>query len=831
MWSLTEAKPTPITSNATNIITRSTSPTNELTKEKTSQTLHKQSPDLSRLVAATLEHETAIPEEIPVKATVGKFGLMHPTKQALEHEAAGMLLDWAENGCPVDTGPNWSKQQIEAALERGPHKSAFLPGAREFLLQETAEKQKHNYAKLVKYGDIKNNLPPNFKVSPITMIPHKSKAFRTILDLSFQLKKKMTKEKYESVNSATTKKAPQQAMGQLGSVVKRIVATMADHYDPTKPFMFTKLDIKDGFWRMAVSNEDAWNFCYALPSTSPDQHIDETMIVVPNSLQMGWTESPPCFCAGTETARDLMELMLPNVADLAMHPLEHKMEPRTADMNKSKAHKEDDDMSISDGDDDEYLPPTPTPSKTLFEVFVDDFMAATNDLGEENLTNVARSMLHAIHAIFPPPNITGHAGEDSVSIKKIDNGDGRWDYVKEILGWMINGRTYSITLPADRLHKIILQINKAKRKKQVPLNEMQKLAGKLQHASFAMPGGWGLFSPVQRALKNDPKMIKMDEELVECLEDWRTILKHLAVHPTHVLQLVDGYPDFLGYTDACKKGAGGVWMGLTEDIGYVVWRVEFPEDIQDDLCTQENPNGSVTMNDLELAGVVLGWLVLEKLVPNLRFKHVGMNCDNSSAVSWSNKYRTAKSIPAARLLRLLSLRMHRRQVSPLLVISIAGDDNDMADKSSRSFGSKGNAFKLNESLTEFFNSNYPLPQNNSWKEFVIPSELYSRVMSCVRGERSKMGQLLRLKRVDKSIGDIGANTYDIGTAAPFWTMRPNLNPTSSSRPMLQGSGQDSTAREVRLKFKPLVKRSRPSPRPSSWLDNPLPSTAKTKNTR
>ena len=97
MWSLTEAKPTPTTSNATNIITRSTSPTNELTKEKTSQTLHKQSPDLSRLVAATLEHETAIPEEIPVKATVGKFGLMHPTKQALEHEAAGMLLDWAEN--------------------------------------------------------------------------------------------------------------------------------------------------------------------------------------------------------------------------------------------------------------------------------------------------------------------------------------------------------------------------------------------------------------------------------------------------------------------------------------------------------------------------------------------------------------------------------------------------------------------------------------------------------------------------------------------------------------------------------------------------------------
>ena len=97
---------------------------------------------------------------------------------------------------------------------------------------------------------------------------------------------------------------------------------------------------------------------------------------------------------------------------------------------------------------------------------------------------------------------------------------------------------------------------------------MQKLAGKLQHASFAMPGGWGLFSPIQRALQGDPKFIHMTEDLKECLSDWKTILRHLATNPTHVLQLVDGFPDYLGYTDACGKGAGGVWMGITEDIGH-----------------------------------------------------------------------------------------------------------------------------------------------------------------------------------------------------------------------------------------------------------------------
>lgn len=184
-------------------------PTETMKKPKVEKT-ELENMDIS---ATAIEHEHTIPSKIPVKDTVGKFGLMHPTAYTLDHEASDMLLDWAKNGCPVDTGPNWTKEQIKEALARGPHQSAFLPGAREFLLRETKEKVKHGYAKLIRYGDIKDRLPENFKLSPISMIPHKSKEFRTILDLSFQLRHKGTKDKYESVNSATTKLAPQQAMG------------------------------------------------------------------------------------------------------------------------------------------------------------------------------------------------------------------------------------------------------------------------------------------------------------------------------------------------------------------------------------------------------------------------------------------------------------------------------------------------------------------------------------------------------------------------------------------------------------------------------------------
>ena len=55
---------------------------------------------MKRISSLAIEEETSIPDDIPVKEVVGKFGLMHPTLYALEHDAASLLQDWAENGCP-----------------------------------------------------------------------------------------------------------------------------------------------------------------------------------------------------------------------------------------------------------------------------------------------------------------------------------------------------------------------------------------------------------------------------------------------------------------------------------------------------------------------------------------------------------------------------------------------------------------------------------------------------------------------------------------------------------------------------------------------------------
>ena len=246
--------------------------------------------ELTRQGALPSDHEG-------LRTEIGKRSLMVPRKQALDHAAAPMLLSYAQKGCPVNCGKDWDKEHIIELMTRGPHRSAKSKAAIKFLREETAEKIKGNYAKIVKWKDIKDNIPAKLKISPVAMVPHKSKQFRCILDLSFSLR--VGKKYYKSVNETTNPQSKQESMLQLGQAVRRIIQTMEAQRHKGRSFYFTKLDIKDGFWRLAVNNEDAWNFAYVLPSTDPNGTLDDIEIVVPNSLQMGWCESPPLFCSAS----------------------------------------------------------------------------------------------------------------------------------------------------------------------------------------------------------------------------------------------------------------------------------------------------------------------------------------------------------------------------------------------------------------------------------------------------------------------------------------------------------------------------------------------------
>ena len=71
-------------------------------------------------------------------------------------------------------------------------------------------------------------------------------------------------------------------------------------------------------------------------------------------------------------------------------------------------------------------------------------MAETSDPAK--LLHLSRALLHGIHILFPPQHVSGHNGQDMISKKKLDSGEGQLAVRKEVLGWMVDSATTYIKL-------------------------------------------------------------------------------------------------------------------------------------------------------------------------------------------------------------------------------------------------------------------------------------------------------------------------------------------------------------------------------------------------
>jgi hypothetical protein len=98
------------------------------------------------------------------------------------------------------------------------------------------------------YAELKLDPPKKLKISPIAAIPHKSHAYRMILDLSHGVR--LQGVTHPSVNEATNPTvAPSESMAELGrNVLPRLIYAVATPPYANGPILFYKLDIlKDGY--------------------------------------------------------------------------------------------------------------------------------------------------------------------------------------------------------------------------------------------------------------------------------------------------------------------------------------------------------------------------------------------------------------------------------------------------------------------------------------------------------------------------------------------------------------------------------------------------------
>jgi hypothetical protein len=746
-------------------------------------------------------------KQLPMNDAQGKDSarrsLLKPQQRAAGHPFFPTLHEWATEGVPVDCGPAWSWDSIQAAIARGPHRSAMDEESMALVHEDIQYQVDAGFCKVVTWAEVQRLRPKNLKISPIAVVPQRDRRGRIILDLSFPVYPQDKKDRQPlqaGVNETTTKLAPQEPVQEIGQVFRRLL-DLINGAEAGEVVMLAKIDLSDGFWRMIVQEDQQWNFAYVMPD--PPGH--PVRIVVPSALQMGWAESPAYFCAATETGRDIIQGLVDDETELPPHCLEHYMKPA----KRAKRARAD------------------SPGRVGLYVYVDDYIAGVVENAEGTLLGrVARCALHGIHSIFPPPDVTGHeGGKDPVSIKKLKKGDAQWNHEKEILGFIVDGLNRTVRISESKSADIISEIRKILKKKNVQLRRYRRIVGKLRHVALIMPSTKGLFSPINKALQGEPKTIGLgkNSEVRAALLDLATMVKALGARPTHVKELVPDDDHYVGYCDACAAGAGGVWFSGDLHMDPIVWRVEFPPEISSQVVSDSNPTGNLTNSDLEMAAVLLHYMVLQQTT-DMKHKRAGTFSDNTPTVSWSTRMADrSKSATAGRLLRGLAAIQRATQAGPFTVASVAGKKNQMADVASRSFHIRDDACFLT-----LFQTTFPLPQQQSWKIVHLMPAQISNVTSTLAGKRLPLPRWTTT--YEQRTGRAGSSSPPMPAATP--TCRTFQKPSSrtSLSVSLHGSGVGTTAEGLKSKLKPQKPPSVTWHKPSCWRDTPTPGKATDRRT-
>jgi hypothetical protein len=276
-----------------------------------------------------------------------------------------------------------------------------------------------------------------------------------------------------------------------------------------------------------------------------------------------------------------------------------------------------------------------------------------------------------------------------------------------------------------------------------------------------------------------------------------------------------------------------VWLSGIYLLQPVVWRVEWPQYIHDNVVSFNNPTGTITNSDLEMAGMVLHYLVLEHLT-RLRHVHVAAWCDNTPTVSWTNKLSSSRSRVPGRLARALALHIHANESSPLISVSIAGVINQMADITSRTFSrmsAMAETFQFsNHKFLQHFATTFPL-QDTSWCVFRLSTKLTSRIYCKLRGKTSTLGSWLQVTKTGSAIGHIGQSTLPPSLEWMKCSLECQTPPESTSfLVLLTGSGGATTGMTLKSELAPFKLRYVPSERPLNWMDFPTPPTAAKEST-
>ena len=693
--------------------------------------------------------------------------------EKIPHPAGNLLATIRDEGIPVTLkSPPWTRQELDAAVARGPHQS--VREYQDFLEGEMLDMREKGQWIVLPYNAVKNL--PNLRLSPPGIVPQRDRRPRMISDYTFF-----------GVNDDTEKLMPPEAM-QFGKALHRLIHNVVEA-DPTwGPVRFAKIDVADGFYRVILKIQDIPKLGLLFP---PDE-FGVQRVAFPTVLPMGWVESPPGFCVVTETACDLANMYLKRRAVQPPHRLEQiaNTPPSTATSvlppplpttvglptNYKRPHKISVPQPLAT-----LLPRHRRKPLSYWDVYVDDFLGQVQG-GTHRQKQALRTLLHSFDRCFRPLEDSDPASRrEPASIKKMKKGDAYWQTRKIMLGWILDAIKETIELPdhrLERLYEILRSLPSTKRR--ITTQRWHKIMGELRSMTLAIPGLKGLFSLLQEAFRHtDKKRVKLSQALHGFLNDIRLLALDLSARPTRMREVIPTPQAVMGTTDAARAGMGGVFFApILQDDGTsklqpYLWRAPFNATIQSSLVSWQHPQGTISNSDLELAGTIAQHDVVVNVL-DVRERTLHTSSDNTPAVAWQTKGSTTTTGPAAYLLRIMAFHQRYHRYHPRFNY-IPGPANHLADFCSR-------RWDLSDTeLLTYFNSKFP--QTLPWQLCQLRPAMLSSMTSALLKKRSDLELFLAEPTQQTRVGSFGPHFAPASIKTPTSPKLETLCPSSKCTPV------------------------------------------------
>ena len=613
---------------------------------------------------------------------------------------------------------------------------------------------------------------------------------------------------WPSINQSTEAHAPPEAM-QFGDTFLRLLYAIRHANPRYGPVRSSKSDVKDGFYRLFLRALD----CLRLAVILPKYEGEPQLVGIPMACTMGWVQSPPTFCTMSETVCDEANRMFQASPS---HAPPHRLEKTAAvgdDLSKDMSPRPTETLEAATDlalagiptipPPEDVAPPSNCPSNKplgLTDVFVDDFIQLGQG-GPRRMKALRRHLFHAVDKVLARPEVSPDKRREALSLKKMLQGDGCWSTRKVLLGWIVDTVRQTLELPPHRKQALNEIFAGLARKKRVSRKQWERILGKLRFVSVAIPGSASLFSAMQLALnKSEDSRVRITRALRDHIDAFSALAADLSARPTHLAEIIPQEPTLLGTTDAAKAGMGGVFYD-SQGKPYL-WRFPFPEDIQRDLVSYDNPKGSITNSDLEQAGILAQTALMARHF-NIRYATIANGADNTPAVCRMRKGAvTSDKAPAYLCDYASALQREHRYCS--LNFYLPGPDNVMADDASRLQHLSDSAF------LSHFEQHYP--QSQTWTILELPADVSSPLLSALRCKSS-----LPLPRARPSERRTTLSTAGGPSATTSATIHPSVmskgkKPSSASSSSME-SATATPARPTTLSaLIPWVRSSMPSAR-------------------